>query len=114
MVSPNQFRSMGASIFPEQEREIILAKQPVLADYGREVRSAISNLPPEISREFLAEYKEPTAHLVGKMEEAILSRELAIENASQESSLDRQWLEGAQKKMDEIGLSSDDEWNMTP
>lgn len=49
MASAQPFQSMTASVFPSQSAEIVIAKQPVLADYGREVRSAINQLPPDVS-----------------------------------------------------------------
>lgn len=112
MASAQEFQSVGASIFPSQDAEIVIAKQPVLAEYGREVRSAISQLPPEVSRNLLAEYREPQPQLVAQMEGAIMTRELAIENAAQEVNLDQKWLTGeTTRRMDEVGLSSDDDWN---
>lgn len=112
MASAQQFQSVTASVFPFQSAEIVIAKQPVLADYGREVRSAINQLPPDVSRNLLAEYREPQPQLVAQLEEAIITRELAIENAAQEVNLDQQWLQSANaRRMDEVGLSADDDWN---
>jgi hypothetical protein len=112
MALAQQFQSMTASVFPSQNEEVVIAKQPVLADYGREVRSAINQLPPEVSRNLLAEYREPQPQLVAQLEEAIITRELAIENAAQGINLDQQWLQGANaRRMDEVGISAGDEWN---
>lgn len=112
MASANQFQSVTASVFPSQSAEIILSKQPVLADYGHEVRSAINQLPPDVSRNLLAEYREPQPQLVAQLEEAIIARELAIESSAQEANLDQQWLQSTNaRRMDEVGLSADDDWN---
>lgn len=112
MALAQEFKSVVASVFPSQDAEVVIAKQPVLVEYGREVRSAISQLPPEVSRNLLSEYREPQSTLVAQTEEAIMTRELAIENAGQEVNLDQQWLTGANnRRMDEVGLSSDDGWN---
>lgn len=112
MASAQQFQSVTASVFPSQSAEFVIAKQPVLADYGREVRSAINQLPPDVSRNLLAEYREPQPQLVAQLEEAIITRELAIENAAQEVNLDQQWLQSANaRRMNEVGLSADDDWN---
>lgn len=112
MASAHQFQSVTASVFPSQEAEIVIAKQPVLADYGREVRSALNQLPPEVSRNLLGEYREPQPQIVAQLEEAIMSRELSIENAAQETTLDQQWLQSANaRRMDEVALGNDDEWN---
>lgn len=112
MATAQQFQGMTASVFPSQSTEIVIAKQPVLADYGREVRSVINQLPPDVARNLLAEYREPQPQLIAQLEEAIIARELAIENAAQEINLDQQWLQGAiARRMDEVGLSADDDWN---
>jgi len=112
MASAQQFQSVTASVFPSQSAETVIAKQPVLADYGREVRSAINQLPPEVSRSLLAAYREPQPQLIAQMEAAIINRELAIESAAQEANLDKQWLQGANaRRMDEARLSAEDEWN---
>jgi len=112
LTSPHQFQSMAASVFPSQTAETVIAKQPALADYGREVRPAINQLPPEVSRSLLAEYSEPQPQLVARLEEAIITRELAIENAGQETNLDQQWLQNVNaQRIDNLGLSADDGWN---
>lgn len=112
MALADQFQSVGASVFKSQEEEIIIAKQPVLAEYGNEVRSVISKLPPEVSHNLLKEYCEPAPQLLEQLETAIISRELAIENAAQETNLDQKWLQSANARhMDEKGLSADDDWN---
>ena len=111
-----QFQGMIASVVSSQEAEVILGRQPILADYGREVRATLSAFPPEVSRELMSEYREPASHLVAAMEGAIMSRELAIENAAQEVGLDQEWLAGSGngRKISEASLSADDEWNLDP
>ncbi len=112
MASPQDFRSVAASVFPSQTAEIVIAKQPVLGEYGREVRCAINQLPPDVSKALLAEYGEPTATLSAQLEAAIITRELAIENTQSGIDLDQQWLQGENaRRMDEVGLSADDDWN---
>lgn len=112
MASAQSFQSFTASVFPSQDKEVVLGKQPVMAEYGREVRASISQLPPEVSRELLADYREPSPQLVGQVENAILAREHSIEGIEQGANLDQQWLQGAAaRRMDEVGLSADDEWN---
>ncbi len=108
-----QFQPMLASVVASQDVEVTLGKQPIMADYGREVRTAINALPPEVSRGLMAEYREPAPQLVAQMEGAIMSRELAIENAAQEQNLDQEWLAGGGKgrKVSESDASADDEWN---
>lgn len=111
--NPQQFQGVLASVIASQDGEVTLAKQPVLADYGREVRAAISALPPDVSGALLKEYREPTPQLVTQMENAIISRELAIEAAEQGQGLDQEWLAGGGqgRKMDEHTLSAGDDWN---
>lgn len=118
MINANaaQFEGMLSSVIQSQDAEIILGKQPIFAEYGREVRAAVNALPPEVSRSLLNEYREPAAQLVSSIEEAIISRELAIENASQEVGLDQQWLAGGGngRKISESELSAPDSWNEEP
>jgi hypothetical protein len=118
MITANaaQFEGMLSSVIQSQDAEVILGKQPIFAEYGREVRSAVNALPPEVSRSLLNEYREPAAQLVSSIEEAIISRELAIENATQEAGLDQQWLAGggAGRKINEADLSAEDSWNQEP
>jgi len=112
LTSPHQFQSVTASVFPSQATEIVIGKQPALADYGREVRSAINQFPPDVSRNLIAEYREPSPQLVARLEEAITSRELAIENVAQEANLDQQWLQSANAQhTDNLDLGADDGWN---
>ncbi|MEN9194438.1 MULTISPECIES: hypothetical protein [Xanthomonas] len=113
MASAAEFQSVGASVFPSQDREVVLNKQPALAEHGREVRSAINQLPPEVSQALLREYGEPSPQMIAQAESAIISRELAIESAAQEANLDKDWAVsgGANRRMDEVGLSAGDEWN---
>jgi hypothetical protein len=112
-----QFQPMLSSVLESQDGEITIGKQPILADYGREVRLALNALPPDVSRDLMAEYREPSQELVSAMENAITFRELAIENATQEINLDQEWLSsgaGNNRKISESTLSSDDEWNNSP
>lgn len=111
--SATQFRPMLSSVLASQDTEVTLGKQPIMADYGREVRQAISALPSEISRGLMSEYREPAPQLVAQMENAIMSRELAIEGAAQEQGLNQEWLagEGAGRTISEVGLGAEDDWN---
>jgi hypothetical protein len=108
-----QFTGMIASVVSSQDAEVILGKQPILADYGREVRNALNALPPEVSRGLTRDYREPTSQLVAAIEGAIVARELAIENSSQEVTLDKDWLAGGggSRQIDESGLAAGDDWN---
>lgn len=110
---PAEFQGMISSVIQSQDTEVILGKQPILSDYGREVRTALSALPPEVSRGLMNEYREPGPQLVAEMEGAIMSRELAIENVTQEIGLDQQWLAGggSGRHISESSLSGKDEWN---
>lgn len=113
MTSAQDFQSFTASVFPSQESEVVIAKQPVLADYGRELRSAINQLPPEVSRSLLSEYGEPSSALITSIEDAVIMREFAIENSAQESNLDQEWLKGvpAREHIDEQNIGEEDLWN---
>jgi hypothetical protein len=106
------FQPMLSTVLPSQDIEVTLGKQPILAEYGREVRTAISALPPEVSNGLLAEYREPTPQLVASLENAIMSRELAIENAAQGQNLDQEWLAsaGGGRRMDESAVGAGDDW----
>ncbi len=116
MATAQEFKSVGISIFPSQDREIILGKQPVLAEYGAGVREAIRKLPPEVSKGLLAEYGAPSAGLIASLEESIISREFAIDNAAKGVNLDQEWAQGGglNRRMNEVGLSENDEWNESP
>lgn len=111
-----QFQPMLSSVVASQDSEVTIGKQPILADYGREVRLALNALPPDVSRDLMAEFREPTPELVSSMENAITFRELAIENATQENNLDQDWLSsgGTNRKISESALGADDEWNSGP
>jgi hypothetical protein len=112
-VSDCNFRGMISSVVPSQEAEVILGKQPILAIYGQEVRTALGALPPEISRALTSEYGEPSAGLVQAVEGALIARELAHDGAAQEASLDRDWLAngGGGRALEEVALSAEDSWN---
>lgn len=118
MPAATQFQPMLASIIQSQDAEVILGKQPVLAEHGREVRATISALPPEVSRALMSEYREPNPQLVTGIEEAIISRELAIENAEKGIGLDKQWAagDGPGRNMSEQNFGAKDSWmdDLTP
>ncbi|WP_225694466.1 hypothetical protein [Pseudomonas savastanoi] len=112
MIAADEFQSFTASVFPSQDGEIVINKQPVLADYGRELRSAINQLPPEVTRDLLGEYGEPTPALLTSIEDAVTLREFAIENAAKETNLDQGWLNGvAPREIDEPNIGAEDLWN---
>lgn len=116
MVAATEFQPMLSTVVASQDAEVTLGKQPIMAEYGREVRTAINALPPEISRGLLSEYREPAPQLVAQMETAIMSRELAIEGAAQEANLDTEWLAGGGngRTIDEHTIGADDDWNTGP
>jgi hypothetical protein len=114
-----QFQGMLSSVLPSQDAEVILGKQPVLADHGREVRAAISAMPPEVSRSLMSEYREPTPQLVSSIEDTILMREHAIDNAEKGIGLDQQWAagDGPGRKLSEQSIGEKDPWmeeDLTP
>jgi len=112
MIAAQNFQSFTASVFPSQAGEVLVAKQPVLADYGRELRAAINQFPPEVSRSLLSEYGEPSAELITSIEDAVILREFSIERAAQEIDLDQEWLQGAAPRhIDEANIGADDIWN---
>ncbi len=114
MALAQEFQSFTASVLPTQDFEVILRKQAPLADHGREVRLALTQMPPEVTRELLGEYGMPKPAMVAAIESTVITRELSIENAAQEVNLDKEWLAGGglARRMDEVGLSADDEWNI--
>ncbi|HDS1733921.1 hypothetical protein [Pseudomonas sp. BP8] len=117
MPTAQDFQSFTASVFPSQSAEVVIAKQPVLADHGRDLRSAINQLPPEASRTLLSEYGAATPALVTTIEDAILLREFAFEHAAQQANLSKDWLSDADAHTSGINESvaaSNDTWNMAP
>lgn len=123
MPTPNQFDSVGASVLPSGDREVLLHKQASLSEHGREVRAAIGMLSPDVARELIAEYREPPQSLVAQVEASIISRELSIENIESGATLDQEWLGGAQSRarsfdgqslIDESAASAKDDWNVGP
>lgn len=117
MPTPQDFQSFTASVFPSPAAEVVIAKQPVLADYGREVRNAISQLPPEATRSLLGEYGLASPTLLSSIEGAILQREFAHERATREADVSRDWLNAADLHtagIDESVASADDTWNVPP
>lgn len=115
MPNAADFTSFTASVFPSQAAEVVVAKQPVLADYGRELRSAINQLPPEVTRSLMSEYGSTTPETVYAVEDAILVREFAYERAAQAVGLDQDWLKEASPAhtgIDESVIGADDPWNM--
>ncbi|NIF27690.1 hypothetical protein F3J44_15070 [Pantoea sp. Tr-811] len=117
MPNAQDFQSFTASVFPSQTTEIVIAKQPALAEHGQELRSAINQLPPEASRTLLGEYGAATPALVGMLEDAIVQREFAHEHAAQQANLSQDWLNAADLQrtgIDESVAAADDAWNMAP
>lgn len=114
MALAHDFQSFTASVLPSQDFEVILRKQAPLAEHGREVRLALSQMPPEVTKELLGDYGAPKPEVVAAIEATVITRELSIENAAQEVNLDKEWLSGGGmgRRMDEVGLSADDSWNI--
>ncbi|MDR6712126.1 hypothetical protein J2W83_001721 [Pseudomonas hunanensis] len=117
MPTAQDFQSFTASVFPSQTAEIVIEKQSVLADYGRELRNSINQLPPEATRSLLSEYGGTTPQLVTSIENAILLREFAYERATQQADLSQDWLNAADQQrpgIDEAKVAADDQWNVSP
>jgi len=112
--SPAQFEGLITSITQSQDVEAILGKQPIFSEYGSQVRAILSALPPEVSRDLTSGYREPVPHLLGQVEAAIMTRELAIENAAQQVNLDKAWVsgEGNGRRIAEQEIGAEDSWNM--
>jgi len=105
------FKPTGASVLPSRDFEVIINKQPVLASMGREVRTTLSQLEPELANLMLNQYAEPQDSLVQSIQAALIERELSID--IDENSLDTGYFNGAtQRRMDEVGLSSSDDWDI--
>ena len=115
-LEPGQFEGMLSSVIESQGAEVALGKQPVLADYGREVRLALNALPPEASAGLTAGYQEPGAALLGAIAHAIDTRGEAADNAAQRRGIDQQWLgtEGGARAINEAALAGADSWNPAP
>lgn len=114
MPTAQDFQSFTASVFPSQAAEIVIAKQPVLAEYGQELRGAVNQLAPEASRALLAEYGVASPTLLSSIEASILQREFAHEHAAQQANLNQNWLNAADAHaagIDESVAAADDIWN---
>lgn len=111
----SDFQGMISTVLQSQSNEVILGKQPVLSDYGREVRASLSALPPEVTNALMNEYRTPTPQLMDSMAAAIIQRELGIENVEQGVGLDQEWLKGAGagRSMSESSVGNDDPWNLS-
>lgn len=117
MPTAQAFQSFTASVFPSQSTETVIAKQPVLAEYGRELRNAISQLPPEATRSLLGEYGQASPALITSIEGSILDREFAHERAAQQAAVSQDWLTAADAHgtgINESAAAADDTWNMNP
>ena len=115
MIMPHDFKPfVGSAVFASQDREIILGKQAVLANVGREVRGALNELSGDIANDLVSAYKPASPQLVSAIENSILAREFSIENMESGATLDNGWAngdEGLNRRMDEAGLGADDPWN---
>lgn len=111
----SDFQGMISTVLQSQFNEVILGKQPVLSDYGREVRAALSALPPDVTNALMSEYRAPTLQLMDTMAAAIIQRELGIEQIEQGVGLDQEWLKGAGagRSMSESSVGNDDPWNLS-
>ncbi|PYG97560.1 hypothetical protein CVV67_26430 [Arthrobacter stackebrandtii] len=117
MPTPQEFQSFTASVFPSQAAETVIAKQPVLADYGRELRNAISQLPPDATRTLLGDYGQASPALMTSIEDSILLREFAHERVAQQADVSQEWLNAADTQrtgIDESAAAADDTWNAEP
>lgn len=112
-LEPGQFEGMLSSVIESQGAEVALGKQPVLADYGREVRLALNALAPEASAALTAGYQTPPAPLLDAMAQTIGARGEATDNAAQQRGIDQQWLgtQGGARHINEGALAGGDSWN---
>jgi hypothetical protein len=110
MLTTDQFKPMLSTVLASQDAEVILGRQSAVAEYGREVRAALSVLPPEVSHGLLAEYRKPSPQLLNQIGETILLRETANDQAKKQT-LDQEWLsgDGTGRKMLDNGVG--DPWN---
>ncbi len=115
-VTADKFEGMLSSVVESQAAEVILGKQPIMAEYGTEVRAIVNALPPEVSRGLMNDYQMPEPQLVNAMEGAIMAREVVVENATQKVGLDTEWLSnaGAGREISENGAGAGDSWNGSP
>ncbi len=104
---------MLSSVVQSQDAEVTIAKQPIMAEIGREVRAIVNAMPAEVSSGLMTAYVEPAAHVMTAMEVAISAREMVVDNASQEKGIDSQWLSnaGPGREISESVAAAGDEWN---
>jgi len=110
------FQPFGAAILQSQDSSITVAKQPVLADHGQQLKSAINALPSDLARDVVGGYGEPTPSTLASVEAAILQREFAIEGAANEANLDQGWLKGGTAEsanLDRSNAYEKDEWDFS-
>jgi hypothetical protein len=115
-LSAQQFSGVIPSVIQSQslKEEVLLSKQPVLADYGHEVRVALNQLPPEVSRSLMSAYQPIEPSLTAEIQQGIEVREQVAENAATGKNLDQQWVaqEGVGRKIKEEEIGADDGWNI--
>jgi hypothetical protein len=111
--TPDQVQGFIATIYESPEVEPLqISREPILADFAREVRLALNQFPPEITRELLATYGRPSPELIERMADVVAAREQVMENIAQGTNLDSQWLRGENGRgMDERNIGADDDWN---
>jgi hypothetical protein len=107
-----QFQGMIASIIPSQTIEVLLGKQPALADYGRELRVTLNAMPPHVSLKLVNDLRLPVVQLLRDLEEAIIARELAVGGADRTGPLHISGSGAGVRRVDEIRFSASDDWNL--
>jgi hypothetical protein len=117
MTLHSSFQGLSSSVMPSQDHEVLIAKQSALSSHGQQTRILLSKLPPSVVDTLVADYKAPNRAALDSVFTAIAEREQIIDSAQKGKNLDVEWLQaGAEtsRRMDEIGLGSDDPWNSAP
>lgn len=110
MMSASAFRPMGASIFESPQREVIVGKQAIMANYGHEVRGLLAQFDSELTKNMVSAYQEIEQDVLAQVEATMIERELNVK--VDENALDADYFNaGNKERFNQVGLSDKDDWD---
>lgn len=106
----DEYTPCTATINTSLPTERAIAKQPILQNQGKEVKSVLAKLPSDVVQELLGDYKKLPAKLVALIKKALDER-LELEEAIAQAEIDPSLADkGSRPGINEFQAGADDPW----
>jgi hypothetical protein len=105
------FRGVTTSLFSSSGKDAITVRQSSLSEYSATLKNALALMPPDVTKGLFADYKELPEEKVGHLMNAMVSKELMLDEITQGSNLEKGWLAGNGPGKSEELFKNTDDWN---